>query len=456
MLQKIFRTYFYRDITEKLKDEAKQLKNSLIQIEWKMEQEMEHLDSKYINKESTQSITDQLSNELYSLKKEKEEVIKRIEEFDQAYKSMQEQMYRKQKLLELFDEYDQRKIEKEELKKKAPQMKEKETTFQQAVQAKAVEPFEEQVQRRKNEWQEQLKKSEYLKEQHNQVSQQFQQAADALENSEKMETEMDELRLRLKEYEATLEKLNDFQKGLEQFQTVQQQLAEKELRLRHLEDNLTKEQQRKEDSFQAQEKIHQLKQSVLVNKHKEEQLSQQVQTYEKILEEGEQELKLQEKYQVLLLKAQKLELELDEQKTKWKKIQEEKQLNIIGHIVDELVEGEPCPVCGSPHHPNKAKSTIASISEESIALEQKKLQELEISSQSLSSEINQLYNEMHVKKEMIHYLFQSLNIEVTNLPLPEIRGKRKEVAEKQKATKFTGKRRNGTNKSNRGYLSGSS
>lgn len=28
-------------------------------------------------------------------------------------------------------------------------MKEKETTFQQAVQAKAVEPFEEQVQRRK-------------------------------------------------------------------------------------------------------------------------------------------------------------------------------------------------------------------------------------------------------------------------------------------------------------------
>ncbi len=432
VLQKIFRTYFYRDITEKLKDEAKQLKNSLIQIEWKMEQEMEHLDSKYINKESTQSITDQLSNELYSLKKEKEEVIKRIEEFDQAYKSMQEQMYRKQKLLELFDEYDQRKIEKEELKKKAPQMKEKETTFQQAVQAKAVEPFEEQVQRRKNEWQEQLKKSEYLKEQHNQVSQQFQQAADALENSEKMETEMDELRLRLKEYEATLEKLNDFQKGLEQFQTVQQKLAEKELRLRHLEDNLTKEQQRKEDSFQAQEKIHQLKQSVLVNKHKEEQLSQQVQTYEKILEEGEQELKLQEKYQGLLLKAQKLELELDEQKTKWKKIQEEKQLNIIGHIVDELVEGEPCPVCGSPHHPNKAKSTIASISEESIALEQKKLQELEISSQSLSSEINQLYNEMHVKKEMIHYLFQSLNIEVTNLSLPELRGKRKEVAEKQK------------------------
>lgn len=79
---------------------------------------MEHLDSKYINKESTQSITDQLSNELYSLKKEKEEVIKRIEEFDQAYKSMQEQMYRKQKLLELFDEYDQRKIEKEELKKR--------------------------------------------------------------------------------------------------------------------------------------------------------------------------------------------------------------------------------------------------------------------------------------------------------------------------------------------------
>ncbi len=94
---------------------------------------------------------------------------------------------------------------------------------------------------------------------------------------------MDELRLRLKEYEATLEKLNDFQKGLEQFQTVQQKLAEKELRLRHLEDNLTKEQQRKEDSFQAQEKIHQLKQSVLVNKHKEEQLSQQVQTYEKNL-----------------------------------------------------------------------------------------------------------------------------------------------------------------------------
>lgn len=184
---------------------------------------------------------------------------------------------------------------------------------------------------------------------------------------------MDELRLRLKEYEATLEKLNDFQKGLEQFQTVQQKLAEKELRLRHLEDNLTKEQQRKEDSFQAQEKIHQLKQSVLVNKHKEEQLSQQVQTYEKILEEGEQELKLQEKYQGLLLKAQKLELELDEQKKRnGKKIQEEKQLNIIGHIVDELVEGEPCPVCGSPHHPNKAKSTIASISEESIALEQKK------------------------------------------------------------------------------------
>ncbi len=74
-----------------------------------------------------------------------------------------------------------------------------------------------------------------------------------------------------------------------------------------------------------------------------------------------------------MLKAQKLELELDEQKKRnGKKIQEEKQLNIIGHIVDELVEGEPCPVCGSPHHPNKAKSTIASISEESIALEQKK------------------------------------------------------------------------------------
>ena len=72
----------------------------------------------------------------------------------------------------------------------------------------------------------------------------------------------------------------------------------------------------------------------------------------------------------LLIKGRELYLEKEkvclEYRAQYEQGDRQRKLSAIGMIAELLKEGEPCPVCGSIHHPNPAVKSIEIISEEAL------------------------------------------------------------------------------------------
>lgn len=99
-----------------------------------------------------------------------------------------------------------------------------------------------------------------------------------------------------------------------------------------------------------------------------------------------------------------------------------RQEQIAGVLASELKDNEPCPVCGSLHHPNKAHLTNNVISDEDLknlkVSAQKILQKFIESSQKIGSyqqQIQEFYDQLKIDAESRDNEFEKLTIELNNV-----------------------------------------
>lgn len=159
-----------------------------------------------------------------------------------------------------------------------------------------------------------------------------------------------------------------------------------------------------------------------------DEIKEKKQNKERFLKELN-ELKLQKKSIEKELEIFKQELDLVEQKIDMLKKEIDK-LELISHmnnIIVNLKEGDPCPVCGSIHHPKKAD--VVDISELEIIKENKfkfeeRQKELKLKIEKLKSELGKV----EVKEENLNEQVKELDELIKDVDL----GKLKQEIENQK------------------------
>lgn len=211
------------------------------------------------------------------------------------------------------------------------------------------------------------------------------QAKDALDDAKKKEPEVDKLK-------QTINRIDDEEQKYQQKEKQKGKLRE----LGERDKNISKEEaDLKEAEESLKEKIKALNQTVkelkgkpaelIEAKHERDELTELLADLDAVIDdqipEREKRKKALSKKQKVFLDARDRYEEASGRRKEAERILEDSRAGILAR---KLVEGEKCPVCGSVHHPEPAKLTEASISEDAF----KKLQEEESELQEKKNNAN--------------------------------------------------------------------
>lgn len=211
------------------------------------------------------------------------------------------------------------------------------------------------------------------------------QAAEALESAKKLEPEIDKLN-------KAISRIDDEEQKYQQKEKLEGKLKE----LGELEKNIsTEEAYLKEREITLKEKIKALNNIIKELKSKPAELIEAKNEHEKLTKLMtdldaiiDDQIPEREKRKTALSKKQKAFLDARDKYEEASGRREEAEHILedsrAGILARKLVEGEKCPVCGSLHHPEPAKLTEASISEDDF----KKLQEEEAGLQEKKNNAN--------------------------------------------------------------------
>lgn len=175
---------------------------------------------------------------------------------------------------------------------------------------------------------------------------------------------LDEKKPQLEEKRNLLRKLTEEQERYQQKESLEQELQRLSEKKTTLEKELT---QKKERLTQQKEQLEEWQKSLLeldklnaeikLQEQKSAQKQERIDAMESLLEQKESIRKKEADLQKLAQKYLAAE-------TKWKQTKEDADLaetlflrEQAGFLAEELEEGMACPVCGSIHHPDKAKLT---------------------------------------------------------------------------------------------------
>lgn len=117
-----------------------------------------------------------------------------------------------------------------------------------------------------------------------------------------------------------------------------------------------------------------------------------------------------------------------EQSQETEKAYEEARLsyfsNLAGALVEELVAEEPCPVCGSIHHPEPAGKTSEAISKDELAIYEEKRNDAKNEYTKVSTQVENIENQLKIQKEELRNTY---NLSVENDSFKDASVKEKEV-----------------------------
>ncbi|SEA63720.1 exonuclease SbcC [Thalassobacillus cyri] len=358
ILQRIFHTHFYERVTEELKQHSRQLKEEISQYQWKIKQETNKV--AWEEEEVVDTLED--PKEILTLLEQKEKqgqnslqhVEEQLTKQNVKLKKTQESFYQAKQLQEDFSRLKKYQEEKQALMQQQPEMEIVKDKLSQAEHAMEVVPVEEQWKSRQQDY-ERLKaqleqKQTFLTESREQFAK--------LQKTYGLESEKEPERERLKE---------DIKRKKEELEKLNK------LKVLHEE----KEKTRKLLEVKSQA-IQKLKQAVEANKRERvglQGLLKQESEWNKAYYQWKQDFQEQKTIQNRIEKLVKVNDDILNMRNRYRdfKRQYDKKVSEAEHIKTELDEkqnelnqqhafllarsletGEPCPVCGSEHHPSPA------------------------------------------------------------------------------------------------------
>lgn len=408
ILQKLFMTKKYQQFENRLKERTKELKTDLESVEKDLTHELSEILMTEEEKEnhafktdlsdisgSINAIADLINHQL----NRKEKLDNKITEDEKNISTLTDKLTVEKSLLENFLKRDKVKEEVEALKEEKTQMAKLEENLKRAERALFVEKEEKllkNLKEEKNTLDDQIK--QFLKEKE-QVNHDLEEATKQLELSKTVEKE-------------ELERLKINQQKIQSYKETVEKLVEAEKEKRHKQGILLTLKQKKEKAVRLEkeqkEKITELK----IKLSRFDTLYERKDTYNEKLSQIKDKLhkleslvELLKRYQVEQTKHQTLYDEYKEKnqllknkettgteiKKRLEQLKEQDSQNAAYKIAVTLKENQPCPVCGSLHHPSPSKPAHE--------IKEVELVKAEKDYQAIINDINTLKGRLEIIKE---------------------------------------------------------
>ncbi len=372
ILQKLFMTKKYQRFEILLKDKTKSLKSALESVEKDLTHELAEIlitDEEKENYNITTDLSDiittmnSLANLLNEQLKNKEKLEKQLQENEKKARLLNEKLSLEKRILDAFNKRDTLKKEVDALQEKRTQMSHLEETLKKAEKALFVEKEEKllnNLQKEKTSLDDQIK--EQLKEKE-QASRDLEEASKQLEISKtKEKEELERLKVnkqKVLSYKEAVEKLEQAEKEQRQQQGILLTLKQKKENASQLEKETKERINELKNKLSRFDDLYEQK-DALNKTHN--QIKDQLHTLENFNELLERYQDVQSNYQTLHdeYKAKKQLLNSKEKesqaiKEKLEQLKQQDAQNAAYKIASTLKENEPCPVCGSVHHPSPSK-----------------------------------------------------------------------------------------------------
>ncbi|SFH77763.1 exonuclease SbcC [Tindallia magadiensis] len=363
ILRQIFHTNLYQRFTEKLDQRRKevdqeyfQLRQNLRSREDSLEEllkEEEALESNLLLKEkerNTYQLMKALAKDMDRLEERKTGLETQLEKQDELIQKADEHYYKAKENNRKLEELEAERQKMKSLEEQQEKMKSWQLSLEEAEKAQKIQHFyqrkketeetcvqktkvlkeakeeavrveEKRIQAEK-EWEEEEKKKPYRKE----IEKAYDRILEALPKVEELSRKKERLHLGQKEAEAYEKKMEDL--------SQRQELGEKRLK------ELRKEQEQASEALEKEAKL--IKQQA--------KLQQDCQELQELIRRKEEEKRLSKQ-------KEKAEAKLKSDRKEAQKVEEKWLNNQARWLAMNLQEGEPCPVCGSLEHPEKATGT---------------------------------------------------------------------------------------------------
>ncbi|MES1043929.1 hypothetical protein BLX88_07305 [Bacillus obstructivus] len=426
ILQRLFHTELFKKIEEHLKEEATVLKRF---VEGKMEERSHALKSISTsdNSELKLAIEEDLINDVHVMKLLEEELIhmqqittelngkleKQKEERDAAKKKVDEA----EALLAQFDHLNKLKAQQEELLSKRDYYELKKKEIDEAYKASRIEQQDELCHRLKKEM------DSYQK---NYVSsnQQLEDLQTSLEYAQK-KLEHEENKYNLRQQVADqLITITNLQEEVYTLEDRQQELHKLQNKLMEVDSKIQKTKQEISDiEVKVEKRTNDLKQlehykiEMLESEKEIEQLSYTVQKLKKL--ETLQE-KWKKEANVLSEKEplyKNVISRLEDSKKTMQVIEHRWQKGQAQALAQTLITGNPCPVCGSTHHPQIALGSDEIPSEEDLKSAKLQIEKLEEEKYNYEKNIVETKSVLLHLKESIDEYTRELKMDLSNFSL---------------------------------------
>ncbi|MCT2535047.1 AAA family ATPase [Aquibacillus koreensis] len=425
ILQKIFHTHFYERITDELKKQAKELREQIAQLQWKIDQEAGKIKWKYINvedHESTDELLKQLDEEIKSTKKDKQQWSEKLLKDKEQLKAAQERYYKGKQLAEKFEEFNALNKKKANLVELEPFILTKKKTLDIAKKAEQIVPFENQVNERKQEWKEQqvklenqqskLKKSEEI---FVQIKMNYEQELNREDERAKVKDTIETKKQQLDKLFYFTEIQGKFSYIVKEKETQQQYVKSIQEKVGHLTSQLEKIEYQLKDQNQWTKSFYN-------SEAKLKEMSDRLLRLKRLQTEVKTLDTMRADYQKVHHQYQEVGINYKQKKQELEKLEEQQKRNHAYYLAQHLHEGETCPVCGGVDHPNKAIEGEGSVSEEVIKKLKHEIEQIDKQLQHWQDKFVQVKSDGQAQRKLVEDMYKELKDFLSSQEEEEIAG----------------------------------
>ncbi|UOQ93515.1 SMC family ATPase [Halobacillus shinanisalinarum] len=411
ILQRIFRTHFFAQLTDYFKDSSKSLEKEIEQFQWEIDQvvnridwgEEDAVDSK---SEDPDYILERLHTRLTTQQQEKEEQSVQVQALVKQTDQVQEQYHEAKAMEELFKEQEILQKENSELisqKQSFQALAQKVTAAKQALQ---VLPYERQLKDRQSE----LKKlSEDQQEKEKikvQIQQSFKETAASYQQEAENESYREQLKEQWKRKQEMREKLDELICLEDEVDKYDKRVAQEKNKLDEIKGQKEKLATQKQELTKKSASEREVTADKYFHKEKVDDLKRQKKDIVTLKNEWIKLHNLRSRYATLASSFNETKEERRLAKDNYDTAVDELKQHHAYHLAVGLHEEEACPVCGAHKHPSLATKPPGVQSAEAIDQLKKAYESADQTFQEKQEQLLTIKAEGESQKQLVETLFK--------------------------------------------------
>ncbi|UOQ42780.1 SMC family ATPase [Halobacillus salinarum] len=359
ILQRIFRTHFYAEITDYLKNQSKKLQKEIEEFQWKMEQEIHkiHWQNEQMEDENPlpEFVLETLEKELAAQESSKDAANNLLKQLQKQNEEAQNQYYQAEKMLDWFKELEQLKQEKQQLEEEDASIKQLKARVEKAEKSAEVAPYELQWQDRLKEY-EKAKQEQDRREKHREQKEVKHKEVHAYYlRQEEKEQERSSLKEKCTQKTEERRKLKEFIELKKDYETAKNREAQQEKKLAAFDKQLGELQTRKTRLQEKRASYSNMGEKKLQKEYELERLEKRLKDVRRLSSEWNKLVGLRQKYQTFYKEFQEVNKRFEADKSNYEQALDDLKQHHAYTLALQTKEGSACPVCGSTHHPALAQ-----------------------------------------------------------------------------------------------------